>query len=250
MSFNNNNLNYYEENQTLIYIDDSSTICISCKINNIKTIINFKMEICYSLNNINRYWNKIYISRNSNKLNILILLQNPSDDKNTGTLEKLIKKFIEDEKYIDKIYTITFINVYSKIDKYINSWKKLNFNNEILTNEEKLNINAIKILLLIEKYDECYIGSGQHCCKQGKQIKEYFLMTYVNIVNIILNKITIIKGFGNFTKFHTPSYPYSKKNKNKPIFIDIPIDLLRDETNRLGGPVNSKCCNSLLRVIS
>ena len=124
--------------------------------------------------------------------------------------------------------------MYSKIDKYINSWKKLNFDNEILTNEEKINIDAIKILLLTEKYDECYIGSGQHCCTQGKQIKEYFLKTYVNIVNMILNKITIIKGFGNFSKiYYIPDYPYSRKTKNNPIFIDIPIELLREDTNKI-----------------
>lgn len=236
MSLNNNNLNYNEEKQTLICSYNDYTIGISCKIDNTKTIKNLKMEICYSHNNINRYWNKIYISNDTYKLNILILLQNPSDDKNTGTLENLIKKFIEDEIYIDKIYTITFINVYSKIDKYINSWKKLNFSNEILTNEEKLNIDAIKILLLIEKYDECYIGSGQHCCTKGKHIKKYFLKTYVNIINIInmiLNKITIIKGFGNFSKYHTPDYPYSLKTKYKPIFTDISINLLRDEINKI-----------------
>jgi len=243
-------LNYNHSQQTLILhntdneSDPRTNIRINCKINNTETInilsneIDniFKMQICLSINNNNRYWNKIYISNDSSKLNLLIFLQNPSDDLKVGTLKKLIHKFIEDDKYIDKIYTITFINVYSKIDKNINNWINLNFDNEILTNEEKQNIDALQILLLINNYNECYIGPGQHICSfglKGTHIKKYFLITYTKIVNMMLNKITIFKGFGNFSSYHIPDYPYSRKTKYNPIFIDIPINLLREKTNKI-----------------
>jgi hypothetical protein len=235
---------YDDENQkiTLRVIDseNNSTSEIKCKLNNdIKIVINnkeYKTEICYSIDNNNRYWEKIFISDDENKLKILIFLQNPSNDKKIGTLKKLIKKFLEYENYKDNIYSITFINVYSKIDTKIKNWNDLYFNNTILTDFEKSNVDAIKILLLKENYDECYIGCGQHPCtlgKKGQQIKKYFLETYKKIVNMMLNKIISFKGFYDFTKYHVPDYPYSQKTKYNPIFRDIPIDLLLSKINQI-----------------
>jgi hypothetical protein len=205
-------------------------------INDKKIVINnkeYKTEICYSIDNNNRYWEKIFISNDENKLKILIFLQNPSNDKHLGTLKKLIKKFLEHENYKDNIYSITFINVYSKINTKITKWNDLYFNNTILTDFEKSNVDVIKILLLQENYNECYIGCGQHPCTKGQHIKKYFLETYKKIVNMMLNKIISFKGFYDFTKYHIPDYPYSPKTKNNPIFRDIPIDLLRTKINQI-----------------
>ena len=228
-----NRITYDEENQKIIYTDSENSIEIKCKINNDgKIIINnkeYKIEICISIDSNNRYWKEIFISDDENKLKILIFLQNPSKDEKEGTLIKLINKFLECENYRDNIYSITFINVYSKIDTKIKKW-----DSKILTEYEKSNVDAIKILLLTKNYNECYIGCGQHLCtlgEKGKQIKKYFLETYKNIVNMMLNRIISFKGFWEFTKYHVPDYPYSPKNKYNPKFIDIPIDLLRSETN-------------------
>lgn len=229
----NNRIIYDAENLKIIYTDNENTIEIKCKINNNgKIVINnkeYKIEICISIDSNNRYWKEIFISDDENKLKILIFLQNPSTDEKDGTLLKLIKKFLECENYRDNIYSITFINVYSKIDTKIKKW-----NSEILTDYEKSNVDAIKILLLTKNYNECYIGCGQHLCRLGtkdKQIENYFLETYKNIVNMMLNKIILFKGFLGFTKYHIPDYPYSLKTNYNPKFTDISIDILRSETN-------------------
>ena len=238
---NNIRFIYDKENHKIIYIDSKNNSKIEikqCKLNNDRKIVinnkEYKTEICCSIDNNNRYWKKIFISDDENKLKILIFLQNPSNDKNIGTLEKLIKKFLEPhENYKDNIYSITFINVYSKIDTKIKNWNDLYFNNTILTDYEKSNVDAIKILLLNENYDECYIGCGQHPCTKGPQIKKYFLETYKKIVNMMLNKIISFKGFYDFTKFHIPDYPYSQKTKYNPIFRDIPTEILQSKINQI-----------------
>ena len=122
-----------------------------------------KIEAKFDELNENRYLLTIYFSDDDSKNKLLVILINSSDDKNnSSTLIKLIKHYSS-----ESIYSLTIINLFSKIAPQINKEDTELINKILLENKE--NINIIKDKINESDYDKCILGCGQHLIKYIKE---------------------------------------------------------------------------------
>lgn len=167
----------------------------------------------YSLNKLCRYEKRIKINEN-NKNNILILMQNPSNDMSKYCIiNNIIYNITSDINH--NIKTITIINLYSFI--IVNITRQTN-KKYFYTNNEKYNEKYIKKLLISNKFHEIYIGTGQHLLSCG--FSKEFKQKYLRILKYIDKfKIRKYKCFGQFVyKNKIPRYPkFLYKNKIRKI---------------------------------
>ena len=183
-----------------------------------------KIEAKYDELNENRYWLTIYFSDDNSKNKILVILINPSDDKNnSSTLIKLIKHYSS-----ESIYSLTIINLFSKIAPQINKEDTELINKILLENEE--NINIIKDKITEENYDKCIIGCGQHLIKHIKECRNKCIERYQIIIDIIINKNIRTFHFGELVYKHIlPVHPNSCKLKlinNRFNITELDLNLL------------------------
>ena len=114
-----------------------------------------KVKELFNETKTDRFYKEI-IFDNDDGLNILLLLQNPSDDENSNLIfEQIIKKFMNDSYYDNNISKITIINPSSFITKKLERSHR-----ELYRSYENENIIEITNLLTNNIYDEIYIGYG------------------------------------------------------------------------------------------
>jgi len=203
-------------NNILSYIrQDYLEIKSYCLLSNNKYNI---IEI-FSVDKLFRYSKLIIIDKTKTK-KICIILQNPSDKDKiiTSNYNKIINLMLKQD---NNIHSITVINLFARIDNNIESWKD---NNDLINQNEKNNMIYIHHNVFNNRYDEYYLGYGQHiqytCCVEiFRPIYCKFLEMLLSLENIIMKKYhseycKIDK------KFDIPGYPYPKGN-SKPINISI-----------------------------
>ena len=140
-----------------------------------------KIIFCYDLSQNNRFWIQVYYSNNFQKDNMIILLQNPSDDnKKSNTFNKIINKFKN-----NNLYSLTIINLFSIIDSNIDNHNyNIIFNNEM----NELNIKIIKDKMLQLQPTTLILGSGQHLIDQiNKECKILTVNQYIEIITYIID---------------------------------------------------------------
>jgi len=172
-----------------------------------------KVKELFNETKTDRFYKEI-IFDNDDGLNILLLLQNPSDDENSNLIfEQIIKKFMNDSYYHNNISKITIINPSSFITKKLERSHR-----ELYKQYENENIIEITNLLTNNIYDEIYIGTGQHAYK-ACNFKDDFTRPYKKIISLIDEKQNsiIYKYFGRFVCNNTlAGYP-----ARFPISLDV-----------------------------
>lgn len=193
----------------------------------IKSQCNFNEKICdiieiFSLDKLFRY-SKLTIIDTTKTKKICKILQNPSDkdDDIKSNYNKIINELIAEHD--DDIHSINIINLFARIDNNIESWKD---NDDLITQDEKNNMIYIKNNVFNNRYDEYYLGYGQHIQYICPIKKNIFRPIYCKFLEMLLSLENIImkKYHSEYCKidkkFDIPGYPYPKGN-SKLINISI-----------------------------